>query len=270
MNSYLADIALRPAVLRRKPISMELDSIDISVNFGGKLLQGDPLKLDTPFLWGGENAPLIVKRVTSGGWLDPALFGTCKGAELDLTPRGPAVRSLAMEGPKDLRNNLNLLREATRHKVPVWVRMACGDVYDDMKIALKAGADGVLLDSRIGRGLPLSAAIPPALRALDELGGDRAEQPKLMVAAGPPLTRETADHVKLLAMGVDIIYLTGEYEANEIRVLADEVARLVGLCGHSSLEGLSTEDLYALTYDIAALTGLRLAGYDSRIPLWSH
>lgn len=270
MSLELSDLALRPAVLRRKVHSVELEGVDISVSFGGRQMRGEPARFVTPFLWEGEGAPRIVKRGNDGGRLDPARFESCQGAELDLTPRGLAMRSLAMEGPKDLRHNLNLLREATGGRVPVWVRMACGDVYDDTKIALKAGADGVLLDPRIGRGLPLMAAIPPAVRALEELNVDKEKMPRLLVAAGPPVTLEAADHVKLLALGADMICLTQPSSKAEVATLAGEVARLVGLCGHGSLEALSSEDLYALSYDVAALTGLRLAGYDSRLPIWSH
>lgn len=270
MSPDLSDLALRPAVLRRKVYSVELDGVDISVTFGGRLMKGSPMKFDSPFLWEGQGAPQMVKRGNDGGRLDPALFDVCQGAELDLTPRDMIMRSLAMEGPKDLRHNLNLLREATRGRVPVWVRIACGDVYDDAKIALKAGADGVLLDPRIGNGLPLLAAIPPAVRALEELSGDKDKLPKLMVAAGPPEASEAADIVKLLALGADMIYLTQTMTKSQVTDLVQEVTRLVGLCGHNSLAGLSTEDLYALSYDVAAITGLRLAGYDSRIPMWSH
>ncbi len=270
MSPDLSDLALRPAVLRREVHSEGLTGVDISVTFAGKRLSAGQSKFPHPFLWEGPGAPQVVRRQTSGGKVDPKLFEVCQGAEMDLTPRGLTMRSLAMEGPKDLRHNLNLLREATRGRVPVWVRMACGDVYDDLKIALKAGADGVLLDPSIGGGLPLIAALAPARRALDELGGDKAKLPKLMVVAGPDQAPEAADHVKLLALGADMIHLDRPLPIAEVERLAREVARLVGLCGHRTLAGLSSEDLYALSYDTAALTGLRLAGYDSRIPMWSH
>jgi hypothetical protein len=40
------------------------------------------------------------------------------------------------------------------------------------------------------------------------------------------------------------------------------------LSGHSAIRDLSTEDLRAMDLNTAALTGLKLAGYDRPLPIW--
>jgi len=40
------------------------------------------------------------------------------------------------------------------------------------------------------------------------------------------------------------------------------------LSGHSSIAELSTEDLRAMDMNTAALTGLKLAGYERTLPFW--
>ena len=40
------------------------------------------------------------------------------------------------------------------------------------------------------------------------------------------------------------------------------------LSGHDDIKDLSEEDLRAMDYDTAAITGLKLIGYDRRLPWW--
>jgi len=62
----------------------------------------------------------------------------------------------------------------------------------------------------------------------------------------------------------------GQSLANYLAALNDEVKLLTAATGHTSVRGLSTEDLRALTYDAAALTGVKLAGYERALPMWMH
>ena len=56
--------------------------------------------------------------------------------------------------------------------------------------------------------------------------------------------------------------------ANFIRATAEEVKILTMLSGHDDIKDLSQEDLRAMDYDTAAITGLKLIGYDRRLPWW--
>ena len=60
----------------------------------------------------------------------------------------------------------------------------------------------------------------------------------------------------------------GDRLANFIRATAEEVKILTMLSGHDDIKDLSQEDLRAMDYDTAAITGLKLIGYDRRLPWW--
>ncbi|MGD8814355.1 MAG: glutamate synthase-related protein, partial [Anaerolineales bacterium] len=60
----------------------------------------------------------------------------------------------------------------------------------------------------------------------------------------------------------------GERLANFIRATGEEVKILTMLSGHSSTADLSPEDLRAMDLNTAALTGLKLAGFDRPLPMW--
>jgi glutamate synthase domain-containing protein 2 len=62
----------------------------------------------------------------------------------------------------------------------------------------------------------------------------------------------------------------GKSVANYINALSDEVKLLAAACGHTNIHAASTEDLRALTYDAAAITGVKLVGYEKSLPMWMH
>jgi glutamate synthase domain-containing protein 2 len=62
----------------------------------------------------------------------------------------------------------------------------------------------------------------------------------------------------------------GKSLANYLAALTDEVKLLTAATGHTTVRGVSMDDLRALTYDAAALTGVKLAGYERALPMWMH
>lgn len=56
--------------------------------------------------------------------------------------------------------------------------------------------------------------------------------------------------------------------ANFIHATAEEIKILTMLSGHRRTSDLSTEDLRAMDMNTAALTGLKLAGYERPLPMW--
>ena len=50
----------------------------------------------------------------------------------------------------------------------------------------------------------------------------------------------------------------------------EEVKILTMLSGHSSIKELSTEDLRAMDLNTAAMTGLKLCGYERPLPMWEE
>src|SRR5205814_3473769 len=85
-------------------------------------------------------------------------------------------------GPDDMILKIEELREATGWQVPIFVKMGATRVYDDVKLAAKAGADVVVVDGMEGgtaaspeilqdhTGIPTLAAVCEARQALQDLG----------------------------------------------------------------------------------------------------
>jgi glutamate synthase domain-containing protein 2 len=106
------------------------------------------------------------------------------------------------------------LREATDWQVPIFVKMGATRVFDDVKLAAKAGADVVVVDGMEGgtgaspdvlldhTGIPTLAAVCEARAALEDIGLYGKVQ--LIIAGG---IRSGADAAKALALGADAVYL---------------------------------------------------------------
>jgi glutamate synthase domain-containing protein 2 len=156
-----------------------------------------------------------------------------------------------------------------------------------------------------GVGIPTIACLPPAVQALKDYGVHR--KVKLVALGG---IRNGLDAFKALAMGADIVgfgsaaevamgcrvcyacqkgncpygitshrpemrarldpIVVGQRLANFIHACAEEVKILTMLSGHGRIRDLSTEDLRAMDLNTAALTGLKLAGYDRVLPFWEQ
>jgi glutamate synthase domain-containing protein 2 len=121
-----------------------------------------------------------------------------------------ACRHPDWTGPDDLEIKIEELREITGWEKPIFVKVGASRPYYDVALAVKAGADVVVLDGMQGGtaatqdvfiehvGIPTLAAIPPAVEALIELGVHREVQ--LIVSGG---IRSGADAAKALALGAD-------------------------------------------------------------------
>jgi glutamate synthase domain-containing protein 2 len=123
-----------------------------------------------------------------------------------------ACRHPDWTGPDDLEIKIEELREITDWRVPIYVKVGASRPYYDVALAVKSGADVVVLDGMQGGtaatqdvfiehvGIPILAAIPQAVEALVELGMHR--QVQLVVSGG---IRTGADVAKALALGADAV-----------------------------------------------------------------
>jgi len=123
-----------------------------------------------------------------------------------------ACRHPDWTGPDDLEIKILELREITGWEKPVYVKIGGARPYYDTALAVKAGADVVVLDGMQGGtaatqevfiehiGQPTLACIPQAVRALEDLGMHREVQ--LVVSGG---IRTGADVAKALALGADAV-----------------------------------------------------------------
>jgi glutamate synthase domain-containing protein 2 len=137
-------------------------------------------------------------------------------AEMRTLPKGIDQRSACRHpdwtGPDDLEIKILELREITGWRVPIHVKVGGTRPYYDTALAVKAGADVVVMDGMQGGtaatqdvfienvGLPTLACIRPAVRALQDLGMHREVQ--LVISGG---IRSGADVAKALALGADAV-----------------------------------------------------------------
>ena len=115
-------------------------------------------------------------------------------------------------GPDDLRIKIEELREATGWEKPVYVKLGATRVDHDVKLAVAAGADVVVVDGMQGgtgatqtvfiehTGIPTLPAVRIAAEALREIG--KADEVQLIVSGG---IRSGADVAKALALGATAV-----------------------------------------------------------------
>ena len=123
-----------------------------------------------------------------------------------------ACRHPDWTGPDDLEIKIEELREITDWEKPIYVKVGASRPYYDTALAVKAGADVVVLDGMQGGtaatqevfiehvGIPTWPRSGPAVQALQDLGMHRKVQ--LIVSGG---IRNGADVAKALALGADAV-----------------------------------------------------------------
>lgn len=123
-----------------------------------------------------------------------------------------ACRHPDWTGPDDLEIKILELREITGWRVPIYVKVGGARPFFDTALAVKAGADVIVLDGMQGGtaatqdvfienvGQPTLACIRQAVAALEDLGMHRKVQ--LVVSGG---IRTGADVAKALALGADAV-----------------------------------------------------------------
>ncbi|MEM6729430.1 MAG: FMN-binding glutamate synthase family protein, partial [Pseudomonadota bacterium] len=137
-------------------------------------------------------------------------------AEMRNLPKGIDQRSACRHpdwtGPDDLEIKILELREITGWKVPIFIKVGGARPYFDTTLAVKAGADVVVLDGMQGGtaatqdvfiehvGQPTLACIRPAVQALQDL--DMHREVQLIISGG---VRTGADVAKALALGADAV-----------------------------------------------------------------
>lgn len=115
-------------------------------------------------------------------------------------------------GADDMVVKMQQLRELTDWETPIFCKIAAGRVRDDIKIAVKLGFDGIILDGcNAGTGaapvmatdhlgIPTMPALVQAVRTLEEMGVK--EEMSLIISGG---ITNGADLAKALAIGADAV-----------------------------------------------------------------
>ena len=152
----------------------------------------------------------------------------------------------------------------------------------------------------------LMGSIPPAVKAFKAASAQK-KGVKLLVSGG---FRNGADIVKALALGVDACgivesatmaigcnlcgecyngncesgiatkdqqlrtkfswKIAGKHLANQINATKNDIELLLNYLGIQDIKNLNQKHITALTYDAAAITGVKLIGYDRELPMWFH
>jgi len=137
-------------------------------------------------------------------------------AKMRTLPAGIDQRSACRHpdwtGPDDLAIKILELREITDWEKPIYIKVGGARPYYDTALAVKAGADVVVLDGMEGAtaatqevfiehvGQPTIACIRPAVEALQEL--DMHHKVQLVLSGG---IRNGADVAKAIALGADAV-----------------------------------------------------------------
>ncbi len=219
---------------------------------------------------------------------------------------------------KDLKKQIEVIRDVTDYKIPILMKLGPSRPYQDVRMAAELGVDAISIDGMAGGtgaspecvtqhvGIPTIACIPPAVRALKDLGLYR--RVKLIALGG---IRCGADAFKALALGADAVGIgaaaeiamgcracmachqgtcpygittndpklrrrldpekTSQRLVNFLKAMTDEIKIFTMLSGHKSIKELSKEDLRALSIDTAAITGVKLVGLERTYPkIWGR
>jgi len=137
-------------------------------------------------------------------------------AEMRNLPTGIDQRSACRHpdwtGPDDLEIKIQELREITDYQIPILIKVGATRVEYDVALAVKAGADAIVLDGMQGGtaatqdvfiehvGIPTLPAVRQAVNSLINLDMHRKVQ--LIVSGG---IRSGADVAKALALGADAV-----------------------------------------------------------------
>ncbi|MFA5772517.1 MAG: FMN-binding glutamate synthase family protein [Thermoplasmata archaeon] len=228
------------------------------------------------------------------------------------------AKHLDMDIPEDIKKHIELIREITDYETPVIVKIGGGDVYNDTKHAINAGADAVHIDCSEcfveslpnvaveNVGVPVLGVFVPAQKAFKETGA-KEKGVKLLISGE---FMDGGDVYKAVALGGDAVGLStasriaigcnacglcdtndcekgiatnnanlesklnwekaGENLRNFLSATSEELNILTALSGCNDIRELDAENLRATTYDVAAITGIKLIGYDKVLPMWSH
>ena len=193
-------------------------------------------------------------------------------AKMRTLPEGIDQRSACRHpdwtGPDDLAIKIQELREMTDWEKPIYVKVGATRTFNDVKLAVHAGADVVVVDGMQGGtaatqtcfiehiGIPTLAAVRQAVDALEDL--DMKGKVQLIVSGG---IRSGADVAKALAMGADAVAIgqgvlvalgcnSESYIQNGIHLPAEEdyaaLGTAPGFCHHCHTGkcpvGITTQD----------------------------
>jgi len=157
-------------------------------------------------------------------------------------PPGKDIHSspvhLDIRNVEDLKEKVKWLREITEG-VPIIIKLAAGDIENDIKLAVKADPDIIAIDGIEGG----TGAAPEVM--LNEVGVPTL-CPKGVTTQDPELRKNLN------------IEEASQNAANYIKNCTEEIKMIAGACGENNIHKLKKENLRALNSEIAKITKIRL------------
>ncbi len=224
----------------------------------------------------------LVLCAAPGEPLTPDLVAPCGAlAALLAGPMGAP----ALPSEEGLAGLVEALRALSSYKAPVLLLVGPGRVPSAgaLRAAGAAGAVGVGLQEGEGpQTLPFAALAGDAQRVRAR-GAASAFLVTDAVTDGVVLALAMAAGSGLVATSLPVRLAaeaerateadwkaTGDRLGTALRTLWQDAKRAAGAAGVKDPRDLGPDNLRALTYDAAALSGARLAGYGERLPWWTH
>jgi len=176
-------------------------------------------------------------------------------------------RPMDINTTEDIRNFIEVLREITQGTNPVFVTISGENIYDLVISVARGKPDGIILKSQ----LP-ATALTAAMEALDD--ADKGDQVALFVMGDFKSEEEVFKVLALGAKGVALVFpdvgikVNLEKDAFSLHRLVNGLRVLMAYCGHRELSEITQDDIRALDYSTAAVTGIKLIGYDQKLPIW--
>jgi hypothetical protein len=192
----------------------------------------------------------------------------------------PAVRA-----PDALPGLIEAFRAVTEYRAPVFLVAGPGRVPAGraLEAAVRAGVRALCVSDGAGSPFPFAALVGqaapargadpalPSFVASEDVSDGHALACALAVGGGLaasafPVRVALAEEAATDADWKGI----GDRLALALRVLWEDAQRASRRVGVPDPRDLTFGHLRALTYDAAALSGARLAGYEERLPWWAH
>jgi len=227
------DLLFLGASMSRYPLEGYREKCDTTVTLGTRFAK-KPITITTPITIAGMSFGALSAQAKEALGRGASEVGTStttgdggmtpeegqkisdRVAEMRNLPKGIDQRSACRHpdwtGPDDLEIKIQELREITDWQVPIYIKVGATRTFFDVQLAVKAGADVVVVDGMQGGtaatqdvfiehvGIPTLPATRIAVDALKDMGMHREVQ--LIISGG---IRTGADVAKALALGADAV-----------------------------------------------------------------
>jgi len=174
-------------------------------------------------------------------------------------------RHLDIDTVQDIDSTIDMLIAAVDADVPVLARIPASGVVDGLQALSRTNIDALIIDADIDLDSPPVLALFPRL---DEILSGSIPY---IVSAPVDSPWHIAAAVALGSRGFVVpVRSLGTAPSHTAQKLVDGITEALGIMGLDRLDGLRNVRLEATSYEAAAISGLPLAGFGTKLPMWTH